>query len=119
MANWKLTTSGAAIAKAGSKANATIVASSATLLKWSDDVEGTINTITRKDWVADYANVTTNFKGILSELASDMIAMKIVAYDLSGYTSRTEGETILDVLRDSAVRNIEILKEEKNKEVMD
>ena len=62
--SWTLTTSGACISKAG--ANATI--SSAALLIWSNQAEATLSTITRKDWVADYANVTANFKQVLSDV---------------------------------------------------
>ena len=112
---WTLTTSGAALSKAG--ANATI--SSAALIIWSNQAEATLSTITRKDWVADYANVTANFKNILSDVVSDMIAMNIVKWDMSGYTSRTEAETILDVLRDNIARNVEILRDVKYQEIMD
>ena len=115
MASWTLTTSGAAIVKAG--ANATI--SYASLKTLSDQAEATLSTITRKDWVADYAAVTANFKGVLSDVVSDMIAMRIISYDMAGYTSRTEAETMLDVLRDNITRNIEVLREQKHQEVMD
>ena len=113
--SWTLTTSGACLARAGK--NATI--SSANLQTYSDAAEAVINTATRKDWVADYSDVTTNFKAILNHCASSMVAMDIINYDMSGFTSRQEAETMLDVLRDGFVRDLEILKEEKNKEIMD
>jgi|SRR3990167_1056031 len=113
--SWTLTTSSAAIFKAG--VNATI--SSAMLQTFSDQAESTLSTITRKDWVADYANITANFKQILSDTVSDMIAMRLVTYDMSGYTSRTEAETTLDVLRDNITRNIEVLRDVKYQEIMD
>ena len=112
---WTLTTSGACISKAG--ANATI--SSAALVIWSNQAESTLSAITRKDWVADYSTVTANFKQVLSDVVSDMVGMRIISYDMSGYTSRTEAETMLDVLRDNITRNIEVLREQKHQEVMD
>jgi hypothetical protein len=116
---WVFCSSAACIAKAGAKANTTITASAATLLEWSSEVEATINSRTRKDWVAGIGSVTTNFKGVLADLESDLVAMKIVAYDTSGFANRREAELLLDVLRDNAITNIEILKEDKVKEVMD
>ena len=112
---WTLTTSGACLARAGRNANI----SQANLVLYSDDAEAVINTATRKDWTADYSAVTTNFKKILNHCASSMVAMDIINYDMSNFTSRSEAETMLDVLRDGIVRDLEILKEEKNKDVMD
>ena len=112
---WTLTTSGACLSKAG--ANATI--SSAALVIWSNQAESALSLITRKDWVADYSTITANFKQVLSDVVSDMVAMRIITYDMSGYTSRTEAETMLDVLRDNITRGIEVLREQKHQEVMD
>jgi len=116
---WTLTTSGAATLKAGQGANTSLCASGAALLIFANQAEAQVNTLTRKDWVADYANVTANFKEILSDVTSDVIAMKIINYDMSGYTSRQEATTMLDVLRDNISKNIEVLKDQKYKEVMD
>lgn len=115
--SWTLTTSGAAISKAGANASS-ITSSGAVIAAWSDQAEGSLNSITRKDWIADYAAVGTNFKPILSDIVSDMVAMRIINYDMSGYTSRTEAQTMLDVIRDNINRNLETLKDEKNKEKM-
>ena len=117
--SWTLSTSGAAISKAGLNANAAIIASVATLAKWSDQAEAQIAVLTRKNWVTDYAAVTTNFKPVLDDAVSDLIAMRIVNYDMSGYTGKREAETILDVLRDSFSRILSVLDKDNVKEVMD
>lgn len=117
--SWTLTTSAAALLKAGLYANSTLTASSVALATFSDQAEAALSTATRKDWVTDYASVGTNFKPMLSDVVSDMIAVKIITYDMSGYTSRTEAQTMLDVLTDNIGRNTAILKEDKHKEVMD
>lgn len=116
--SWTLSTSGAAIAKAGANANSTIIASGATLAMWSDEAEAYVNTITRKDWVAGYNTVTTNFKQVLSRVVSDLIAMEIIAYDMSGYTSLAEAQTMLDKLRDDHTKIVTDLTDDKIKEVM-
>jgi hypothetical protein len=117
--SWTITTSAACIAKAGLNANSTIIASGATLAKWSDDVEGALNMLTRYDWVANYASVTTNFKPVLSDYVSDKVAMKIIHYDMSGYTSRTEAQTMLDILKDNSEKIITTLVRKETQEAMD
>jgi len=116
--SWTLCTSGAAVAKAGANANATIVLSGATLAKWSDEAEGALCMRTRKDWVTAYGTVHTTFLGTLSDCCSDLIAMKIINYDMSGFTSRLEAQTMLDVLRDNLIKNLDVLREDSTQDVM-
>lgn len=117
--SWTLTTSRACIIKAGTGANTTASLSGAMLQTWSDAAEGVICAATHKDWITDYSTIKANFKGILDDLASDMVAMQIVKYDMSGYTSRYEAETMLDVMRDNVQRNISVLNDDKNKQAME
>jgi len=116
MASWNFTTEAKAIAKAGANANATIVATAATLALWSDDVEGTINSLTRRDWVTNPP--TALFKGILSDIASSMVAQLIINYDMSGYTSRVEAQTMLDVLDNDIDKKINELKKQEIQDKM-
>lgn len=116
--SWTFTTSGAAIAKAGYGANAVVILNSTILNKWCEQAEGALATNTRYDWVANSGAIGTNFKPILDDTISDMIAMKIINYDMGGYTSRSEAQTMLDVLNDNKNKNIAVLKEEKSKEKM-
>ena len=114
--SWTLTISAAALAKAGANFNPAV--SGALLDKFSDQTEGKINAITRRDWIGLSASTLTNFKGILDECASSDIAIKIINYDMSGYTSRTEAQTMLDVNRDIFKECIAAINDEKVKEKM-
>jgi len=116
--SWTLCTSEAAVYKAGAGANSAVTASHLILAEWSDEVEASINMRTRKDWVAGYAGVGANFKAILADVSSDMIGMKIITYDMSGYTSRLEAQTMLDVARDNINTNIKFLDKDEYKEKM-
>lgn len=116
--SFTLCTSGAAVYKAGANADPNATSSGAILAEWSDEVEGTICTITRRDWVTDWTSLEANYKPILSDLASDLIAMKIINYNMEGYTGLNEASTMLDVLRDNANRNLDILKLSENQEVL-
>lgn len=109
-----LTTSGAATIKAGANVSGTLLANSTALDKFSDDAEGRIVAETRRDWVDSYANVDSGVKGLLSDACSSLIAIKMINYDMSGYISRAEAQTMLDVNDDTAQRGINILKDFKS-----
>ena len=38
---------------------------------------------------------------------------------MSGYTSRTEAEDMINVLRDAALRGMSLLRDKKTKEILD
>jgi len=116
--SWTLCVSGSAIVKAGANANSAITASGATLARFSDEVEGTICSKTRYDWVSNYNGVGANFKPILANISSDLIAMKIIGYDMSGYTSRYEALTMLNILKDDADRCYDTLEKDECKKKM-
>ncbi len=112
--SFNLATSGAIIRKAGDGVSS-ISTSGAALSEWCDQAEGFVMSETRQDWVADLSSIDANKRGILSEAVSSLAAINLINYDMSGYTSRLEAQTMLDVLRDSATRAINTLKEDKSK----
>ena len=114
--SWTLSTSGAAVRKAGLNANSTIAASGAALAEWSDQAEGEIAAATRRDWVASYSGLSTAIKQILGDAASSLVAMKIISYDITGYLAR-EADTLLNVNDEITSRQIKILKDFKSNEL--
>lgn len=119
--SFNLTTSGACLIKAGANANNLFAISGAFIAKlgtFCDQAEADLCLLTRRDWVALSGATTTNFRGILDDVVSDMVAMKVISYDMSGYTSLLEAATMLDVMRDNITRNLGELKWEKNQEKM-
>ena len=102
------TTSGAVMFKAG-----------ANVATMSDDnmnfaikhAESAVDISSKKNFSGAYADLSENVKGALDEAASNLAAMYLINYDTSGYTSRYEAETMLDVLRDAAARNLQLLKD--------
>jgi len=110
---WTLCTSGAAIAKAGANSNSTIIASGATLAQWSEEAEGRICIQLHTDVVTNFSSYDTLLQYALSDACSSLMAMQIINYDMSGYTSRQEAGTMLDV-QDSRYReNLKILEDKK------
>ncbi len=74
--------------------------------------ESYVNVKTRfnwSDWYATSPNV--DVKSIVTETTASLVAIEAIKYDMSGYTSRGEAESMIVVLRDAVIRNISILKE--------
>ena len=77
--------------------------------------ESTINVLCRYDFSAAVtAGLPSATKGLLSDIASSLVAIEAIAYDMSGYTSRIEAEDMINVLRDGALRGLSILRDKKN-----
>ena len=97
--------------RVGTNANATVKAAG-----WFDtiiiDVEAVINCATRKDWSAlDAANtMNASIRGILVDTGASLAAIQGITWDMSGYTTRIEAEDMINVLRDTALRNIQFLR---------
>jgi len=80
--------------------------------------ESYINAVTRYDWVDNYSSLTTNVKYILNQAVSDLAAIYAISYDMSGYTDRVEAETMINVLRDSFLRQQGLLRNQEVKRFM-
>ncbi len=92
--------------------------SSGILLQFSNEAEAIINAETRKDWIAEYGNIGANFKDALGIAASSLAGNMVINYNMSGYTSRAEAQTMLDVNRDNYRIAVAVLKDSKTKETM-
>ena len=77
--------------------------------------ESKINVDTTKNWSDAYSGLNADVKGILKLAASNLAAMYVIQYDMSGFSSRAEAQTMLDVLWNGYVTAIRILNE-KNKQ---
>ena len=102
--------------RVGTGASATVKAAG-----WFDsiiiDVEGVINCMTRYDWsTADAGTtLTATVRGILIDTGASLAAIQGITWDMSGFTSRIEAEDMINVLRDTALRNISILRDKNTK----
>src|SRR3990167_9608338 len=66
--------------------------------------ESEINAATRYNWSDKYATLNVDVKGILKQAASNLAAIYVISYDMGGYTSRTEAENMVNILRDGYFR---------------
>ena len=105
------------VARAGANANATAVATAATDV-YVLNVESYINCMTRYNW-SDWfitAGANADVKGILTECGACLCAIYVIQWDMSGFTSRVEAETMLDALYDKARKCLDLLSEQAVKD---
>lgn len=107
-----LCTSGAVKLKAGANA--------ATLTEAQYDIfieqaEGFICSSARYDFVNNYSSISNIGKKFLEDAASSHAAISVINYDMSGFTSRMEAQTMLDVNYAKLVDCVNLLRDEKFK----
>jgi hypothetical protein len=103
--------------KAGANCSATSKAEGYTN-QYVQEAEGLISAVTRYDWVTNYASINAIGKELLREAASNLAAMYVISYDMSGFTSRIEAEDMINVLRDAALRALSLLRDKKVRDFM-
>ena len=105
--------------RVGTNANAAVKAAG-----WFDtiilDVEAVINCSSRYDWsTADAASaLNATVRGILIDTGACLAAIEGISFDMSGFSSRTEAENMVNILRDIALRNLSILRDKKTQTFM-
>ncbi|MHA1353757.1 MAG: hypothetical protein ACTSR1_01095 [Candidatus Heimdallarchaeota archaeon] len=122
-----MTTSGAVLVKAGSNVNSNLTGGTTIygqtpdelITQWINEAEAFINTMTRVNYSDTYTTLNEDVKHILSEIASNLAAIYCINYDMSGYTSRAEAESMITVLRDGALRGLSLLKDKKQTDFID
>ena len=103
------------VRKAGTNANSTATSSEALLNDYMAQAESTINILSQVNWSDIYATLDTDTKAILTKAQTADVGNKIIAYDMSGYTSRFEAETMLDVNKDDFNVALSLLKDHKKR----
>jgi hypothetical protein len=83
--------------------------------QYMTEAESSINALTNFNWSDNYSSLNVDVKGILKETASDIAACYVINFDIGAFGSST-AQTMLNFLIYKIERNIEILKEQKNKD---
>jgi len=78
--------------------------------------ESIINSVCRYNFSDNYAALNADTKGILKQVASDLAAIYVITYDMSGYTTRITAENMVNILRDAALRGLSILRDQKTQD---
>jgi len=100
--------------KAGANASATANVESY-INDFIAQAESQINADVTYNFSDVYATLNADIRDILKLAASNLAAMYVINFDMSGFTSRLEAQTMLDVLWNGYQNAIKVLKE-KNKQ---
>ena len=76
-------------------------------------VESRINAQCRFNFSDQYASLNDDTRGLLKEIASNFAAIYVIQYDMSGFSSRTEAENMINILWDAGNRALRLLKDKK------
>ena len=107
-----LTDSGAVKIRAGTNVSSSITPTQYTAL--INQAEAYINSETRINYTTAYSGLTTGTKEVLDMTASAHAAVGAINFDMSGYTSRAEAITMINVDLEIVDMGIKLLR---NKEV--
>ena len=102
--------------KAGASASSTSTAEAYTNV-FIKMAEAQLSTSARYDWVTNYSSLSTIGKQILKDAASSYAAILAINYNMTGFQSRQEALTIVNILWAGFQKCITLL--EKNNEFRD
>ena len=101
--------------KAGANASATANVE-AYINDYMTQVESIINCTIRYNFSDNYSTLNVDVKNILKQIASDLAAIYIIQFDMSGFPTRAEAENRINVLRDAALRGLSLLRDMKTRD---
>ena len=86
------------------------------IIPWA---EGEVGGIMRRDIVKNWATYNTNTKQLVVSAVTCLAAMEVIKYDMSTFESLREAENRLNVVRDTALRDLSLLKDDKVKNLVE
>lgn len=78
---------------------------------WINNAEATICTNANYDYLTNFTSLASGKREIITETAEALAAMDAISYDMSGYTSLAEAQTMLNFHKFVTDRNMNLLKD--------
>ncbi len=107
-----MTTGSAVVGKAGSGVS---LAYDSFYTEAGLQAESVVNATTRVDWTTRYPTLGSSTRFILSDTVAALVANEAIKFDMTGYPSRIVAEDLINVNRDTALRNLGVLRDNKVK----
>ena len=108
MADTGIMCSGGQVVRKAGKNASTVSVTEAYTNDYIYQAESFINVATKKNWSDAYAGLNVDVKGILTECVSNLAAIYVLEYDMSG-ANRIEVENRINILRDRAMQCVGML----------
>ena len=100
------------IMKAGYGVNTSISGAEAFTNFFISDAEAYINNVCQYDFTTNYPSLSDKARGVLRECCSNIAAAYQINYDMRGFSSKTEAQTMLNYLWDRAEKCLALLRDE-------
>jgi hypothetical protein len=84
----------------------------ANINQWCAESESFINIICKYNYSDNYATLNADVKKILTEASSNLVAIYGITYNMGGFTSRVEAESMINILWARFQQCIALLKEQ-------
>ena len=75
--------------------------------------ESYLNVLSRYNWIDNYATLNADVQKVLDDACSNIAAIYAISYDMSNYTSRSEAESMINVLWARAKQDMKLLEDQK------
>lgn len=98
--------------KAGSGASATSKAEAYTNV-YIQEVEGWIMAQCRYDFKTNYASLNAETQELLRLITSNLAAIPVILYDMTGYMTRIHAESMINAMYSIAMEAMETIKDQK------
>ena len=85
---------------------------------WISQAESMINCASRVNWTDVYSTINVDIKRILSETASNLVAIYGIQYNFNAFTSRIEAESMVNLLWAKFQQNIQLLEDDRTTKFM-
>jgi hypothetical protein len=76
------------------------------------EAEGFVCVSSRYDWITNYASVSAIGKEFLRQITAALAAIEVMKYNPSGYTSKSEFQTMVDINYSVVVEGINLLRDD-------
>lgn len=103
--------------KVGAGANS-IASSINSILNFVIQAESILNVRTRYNWTNNYASIDVDYKYIINKVVSNLAAIEVIRYDVTGYDSRLETQDMISNLRSEAEMLMYILSDDDTQTFM-
>ena len=108
-----LCTSGAVKHRAGTNASTTVTNSGAWMTELINQSEGDFIADTRVNWIDLYGSMNADFKQQIEGAVAAKAAVKVISYDMAGFTDRAEAVSMINVLWAEYMNAVRTLSEDK------
>ena len=118
---YTIANTGAVLFKAGRNvqtSGGSLITSAAMMMQALSGAESFVNVSSRYNWIDNYSTLDPDVKNLVSDAVASLAAIDLINFDMSGYTSRQEALTMINILWGKYQDIMDLLKDKKYTDFM-